>query len=45
MKKELDKVLDVGGEGLMLRKAASKYASGRSRSLLKVLIQDWALAK
>jgi len=33
---ELEKIEKVGGEGLMLRKAASQYEHTRSRSLLKV---------
>lgn len=32
----LDKITAVGGEGLMLRRAASTYQSGRSDDLLKV---------
>lgn len=36
LKKELKRVEDLGGEGLMLRKPGSKYEVGRSWSLLKV---------
>ncbi len=35
---ELDRVLKLGGEGLMLRKPGSKYESGRSSTLLKVKV-------
>jgi DNA ligase 1 len=33
---ELDRVITLGGEGLMLRQPRSKYAAGRSSTLLKV---------
>jgi len=33
---ELDRILDMGGEGLMLRRPRSAYVFGRSDSLLKV---------
>jgi DNA ligase-1 len=33
---ELDRVLDLGGEGLMLRQPGSRYVHGRSSTLLKV---------
>src|SRR5262245_46803202 len=33
---ELDRVLELGGEGLMLRQPGSKYEIGRSGTLLKV---------
>ena len=36
LNKELDKVLDMGGEGLMLRQPESMYERKRSKSLLKV---------
>ena len=36
LNKELDKVLDKGGEGLMLRQPESMYERKRSKSLLKV---------
>jgi DNA ligase-1 len=35
---ELNKVLDMGGEGLMLREAKSKYQNGRNKTLLKVKV-------
>ena len=34
--KELDRVQNLGGEGLMIRKPGSKYDRGRSYSLLKI---------
>lgn len=34
--KLLDEIIEVGGEGLMLRKPGSSYENGRSSSLLKV---------
>lgn len=36
LKAELTRIEEAGGEGLMLRKASSKYESGRSFTLLKV---------
>ena len=36
LKSELARIEEAGGEGLMLRKPASKYESGRSFTLLKV---------
>jgi DNA ligase OB-like domain/ATP dependent DNA ligase domain/PBZ domain len=36
LQRELDRVLELGGEGLMLRKPGSDYEHGRSRALLKV---------
>jgi DNA ligase-1 len=36
MRKELARVEALGGEGLMLRQPGSKYAAGRSATLLKV---------
>ena len=36
LRAELARVEALGGEGLMLRKPASKYESGRSSTLLKV---------
>ena len=35
---ELKKVLDMGGEGLMLREPKSKYQHGRNKTLLKVKV-------
>lgn len=35
---ELKKVLDLGGEGLMLRQPNSKYQQGRNKTLLKVKV-------
>ncbi len=36
MRQELERIISLGGEGLMLRQPRSKYAVGRSSSLLKV---------
>jgi len=36
LRQELERVVSVGGEGLMLRQPRSKYAVGRSSTLLKV---------
>jgi len=36
LENELQKVMSMGGEGLMLRQPGSKYAHGRSDTLLKV---------
>ncbi len=36
MRQELERIISLGGEGLMLRQPRSKYAVGRSASLLKV---------
>lgn len=36
LRAELDRLEALGGEGLMLRRAGSKYESGRSSTLLKV---------
>ncbi|MCA9110355.1 MAG: DNA ligase [Planctomycetaceae bacterium] len=36
LRKELERIESLGGEGLMLREPGSKYESGRSTSLLKV---------
>ncbi len=41
---ERDRVVGLGGEGLMLRKPESDYAAGRSPTLLKVKPQDDAEA-
>lgn len=35
---ELKKVLDLGGEGLMLRQPGSYYQGGRNSTLLKVKV-------
>src|ERR1700726_190632 len=36
LRQELDRLETLGGEGLMLRRAGSRYESGRSSTLLKV---------
>ncbi|MES1916518.1 MAG: hypothetical protein MHM6MM_008324 [Cercozoa sp. M6MM] len=36
LQEELTRILDLGGEGLMLRKAGSAYRGGRTNDLLKV---------
>src|SRR5262249_57580367 len=36
LRKELDRLEALGGEGLMLRRAGSRYEGGRSATLLKV---------
>ena len=35
---DLKRVLEMGGEGLMLREAGSKYQQGRNKTLLKVKV-------
>ena len=36
LEEELEKVEDLGGEGLMIREPRSKYVNGRSHTLLKI---------
>lgn len=42
---KLDKVIDLGGEGLMLHKGSAMYKAGRSNDLLKVKRYDDAEAR
>ncbi len=42
---ELDKVIQLGGEGIMLRKPKSRYEHARTASLLKVKLKQDAEAK
>ncbi len=45
LQEELNKVLGLGGEGLIIRQASSKYVHGRSNTLLKVKATHDAEAK
>lgn len=36
LEEELERVEDLGGEGLMIREPRSKYVNGRSHTLLKI---------
>lgn len=45
LKEELQKVVDRGGEGLMIRKPEAGYLAGRSYNMLKVKLQQDAEVK